>query len=426
MSLNYKKIYNHKEIIFFIFYSTVLLGYLFNEDTLGGAKPDFLYHFIIAEKFNNNFFQTYREFGDINTATTRNSPVFWIIIGFLNKIFSIDTIRFLNTFCSLLISFTLYKCLQLKFYNQKKIFLILLSSTIFLSPTIRSLSIWPYSLIWGLLLFTISIYYFLKFEKSIDKETSFILSRKLLLFLILSSYIYPSFGIFCIYFYFHIYNRFGISKHLFFLLFYSLLLSMPAIYYIFTKDIIKIFNDAQGLGISTSQAFNLSNKIMIISTMFLFFTLPIINWKETLIKLRKANHKVFIFILIFSFINIYFFNFSYIEGGSWGGGFFHKFSNFFFGNNFIFYVIFILSTFIIYSILDKKWENYLLLVLLIAFNPQYTIYNKYFDPLIYILFLNLFHLNLNKHFFNKKYKIFQLYFLFTGYLTLAFLKNYWL
>ena len=165
---------------------------------------------------------------------------------------------------------------------------------------------------------------------------------------------------------------------------------------------------------------------MIISTMFLFFTLPIINWKETLIKLRKANHKVFIFILIFSFINIYFFNFSYIEGGSWGGGFFHKFSNFFFGNNFIFYVIFILSTFIIYSILDKKWENYLLLVLLIAFNPQYTIYNKYFDPLIYILFLNLFQLNMNKHFFNKKYKIFQLYFLFTGYLTVAFLKNYWL
>ena len=160
--------------------------------------------------------------------------------------------------------------------------------------------------------------------------------------------------------------------------------------------------------------------------MFLFFILPIINWRETLIEFKKTNHRTLIFIFIFSFINIYFFNFPYIEGGAWGGGFFHKLSNMFFYNNFVFYISFVLSIFIIYFVLFKKWNNYLLLILLIAFNPQFTIYNKYFDPLIYILFLTLFQLNMDKHFFKKKYKIFQLYFLFIGYLTMAFLKNYWL
>ena len=427
MNSYYKKIFRYKKSIFFIFYFTILLGYFFNEDTLGGAKPDFLYHFILSEKFSNNFFQTLRDFGDKNAAAiTRNSPIFWIIIGFLNKIFSLETIRLLNTLCPILISFVFYKCLQLKYKNQKEIFLILLSSVIFLSPTIRSLSIWPYSLIWGLLLFTISIYFFLKFENNNNEKISFLLSLKLLSCLILSSYIYPSFGIFCIYYYYYFYKKFGISKYFFYLLLYSVLLSLPAIYYIFTKDVLKIFNDAQGLDIELSQAYNLSNKIMIISTMFLFFILPIINWRETLIEFKKTNQKTLIFIFIFSFINIYFFNFPYIEGGSWGGGFFHKLSNMLFYNNFVFYISFVLSIFIIYFVLFKKWNNYLLLILLIAFNPQFTIYHKYFDPLIYMLFLTLFQLNMDKHFFRKKYKIFQLYFLFTGYLTMAFLKNYWL
>ena len=52
------------------------------------------------------------------------------------------------------------------------------------------------------------------------------------------------------------------------------------------------------------------------------------------------------------------------------------------------------------------------------------IYNKYYDPLIYILFLTLFHLDMDRHYFKKKYKHVQLYCLSIGYLTIAFFKNY--
>ena len=422
MNFDYKKLYNYKGLIFFIFYSTILLGFFFNEDSLGGAEHDFSHHYKMSQMFNNDFFQTLEGFN------SRNSPIFWILIAFLNKILTLETIRLLNTLCSLLIVFFLYKCLLLRFKNNNKILLIFLASSIFLSPTIRSLSIWPYSLIWGLLFFTISIYYFLKFKRTIDIRTSFITSVKLLFFLIFSSYIFPSFAVFFIYYFFYIFKKFKLSKNLFFLLIYSFLLSIPAIYYIFDKQILAMFATSQGFGVekgvSLSLSINLSNKIMVISTMFLFFILPIINLKETLIGFKKINYQAFIFMFMFFITNVYFFNFPYIEGGTWGGGFFHKFSNRFFYNNFIFYFVFILSVFTIYSILLKNWNNYLLLILLVLLTPQFTIYNKYYDPLIYILFITLFDLDMNKHYFKKKYKQIQLYSLSIGYLGIALFKSY--
>jgi len=42
-------------LIFFISYLTILSGYLLNEDSLGGAKVDFLYHLNIADNFRYNF-----------------------------------------------------------------------------------------------------------------------------------------------------------------------------------------------------------------------------------------------------------------------------------------------------------------------------------------------------------------------------------
>mgnify|MGYP001168241477 CR=1 FL=1 len=426
MNFKYKKFFNHKEIIFLIFYCTILISFFLNEDSLGGAKHDFLAHYKYSQAFNDNFFQTFKNFG--TTIQTRNSPIFWIIIGFLDKIFTLETIRLLNSLCSLLIAFFLYKCLLLKFKNQKKILLVFLSTIIFLSPTIRSLSIWPYSLIWGLLFFVISIYYFLKSKKITNSKMIFIMSIKALSFLILSSYIHPSFAVFSIYFFFHFFKKFKFSQKLYLLFIYSFLLSIPALYYIFDKQVLEQFTTSQGfgveIGVNFSNSINLSNKIMIISTIFLFFILPVINWNQTLADLKKTNFKICILIFLFFMTNVYFFDYPYIDGGGFGGGFFHKFSNMFFYNNFVFYFVFIFSLFTIYSILVKNWNNYLLLILLVLLTPQFTIYNKYYDPLIYILFITLFELDMNKHYFKKKYKQVQLYSLSIGYLGIALFKNY--
>ena len=163
---------------------------------------------------------------------------------------------------------------------------------------------------------------------------------------------------------------------------------------------------------------------MVILTMFLFFIFPIINIKKILKEIIFIKALPLLIILFFGFLNIYFFNFPYIEGGAFGGGFFHKLSNILFNNNYFFYFTFIVSLFAIYGILSKNFDNLILLIVLILSNPQFTVYNKYFDPLIFILFLTLFKLDIKNHFFKKKYKFIQLYLFSFIYLLIALIKSY--
>ena len=141
----------NKIYIFFLFYLTIFIGFYFDENSLGGAKHDFFFHYGISQQFNINFSDTFLNFGNFEMGMgTRNSPIFWIVIAFFDKLFPFDLLRILNSLVSILIGIYLYKCLALKFKDQNQTALIFLTSVIFLSPTIRSLSIWPYNLIWGL------------------------------------------------------------------------------------------------------------------------------------------------------------------------------------------------------------------------------------------------------------------------------------
>ena len=142
-------------------------------------------------------------------------------------------------------------------------------------------------------------------------------------------------------------------------------------------------------------------------------------FQQVVISQKDKFQNIYSYIFIF-YDKCLFFDYPYINGG----GFFHKFSNMFFYNNFVFYFVFIFLLFTIYYILLKNWNNYLLLILLVLLTPQFTNYNKYYDPLIYILFITLFELDMNKHYFKKKYKKVYLYSLSIGYLGIALFKNY--
>ena len=85
--------------LYSLFYSTILLGFYFNEDSLGGAKADFLYHYNISEKFSENFFfLTFNAYGtNADGMNARNSPVFWILISYLNNFVSSEFLRLINS-----------------------------------------------------------------------------------------------------------------------------------------------------------------------------------------------------------------------------------------------------------------------------------------------------------------------------------------
>ena len=408
--------------VFFIFYLTVLFGFYFNEDNLGAAASDSIYHFNIVQKFNENFSETFTNFGKHEFELgTRNSPIFWIFMSLLNKFIAIDLIRLLNTLTIFATAIIFYKCLQIKYKNFSHLYLVVLSTMIFLSPSLRSLSIWPYSLGWGLLFFTISIYYYLKFQNYFNLKNSLII----LINVIIASYIYPSFAVFYLFYFYKIIEKQKNISLIIKLLLISFICFIPCLLYLLSIDILTIFDKSQGVGasegIATSALYlNVSNKILIIGSIILYLLMPVLNLKEIFNELRNIKKLTLISILVFCLVNIYFFNFPH---ATWGGGFFHKLSNYTFENDYLFYVFSTLSVLIIYLVVEKKFSNYLLLFLLILYNPQFTLYVKYFDPLIYVLFLTLFDFNLKKHFFNKTYAVYQFYFVIVFYYIVVYSKN---
>ena len=242
---------------------------------------------------------------------------------------------------------------------------------------------------------------------------------RILINVIFAAYIYPSFSVFYIFYFFKIINRTKNTVLAIKILFLSFVLSLPCLIYLVSTDFLKIFESSQGVGVSVTQSLNISNKILIIGTMILYFLMPIINIKEVFHKINTINKNYLFMVFVFCLTNIYFFNFPH---STWGGGFFHKVSNIIFDNNYLFFAFSILSIFFIYSIIEKNFNNYLLLITLILFNPQLTIYVKYFDPLIFILFLTLFDFNLKKHFFEKTYAIYQFYSVIFFYYLVVYIK----
>ena len=321
---------NHKIIlIFFLFYLLIFFGFYLNEDSLGGAQNDFNYHYNITLSFMKNFSDSFRDFGTQGSFMgTRNSPVFWIILSQISKIFSYDILRMLNSSASIFICLYFFKCLKIRFKHFDSFVLMLIACVVFLSPTVRSLSIWPYSLIWGLLFFVISIYHFLKFlneKREIEKFKQSLIS---IFFVVIGAYIYPAFGIFFTFYLVNFFLKYNFKKKFFLILFFSFFLAIPFLYYIFSKDVIAAFGSAQGMYMDNFNTFNISNKILIISTMIFFFIAPVLNFeliKKEIIGLKSLE--IFI-LIIFCFINIYYFNYPEYDSG-FGGGFFINFQIFF-------------------------------------------------------------------------------------------------
>ena len=118
------------------------------------------------------------------------------------------------------------------------------------------------------------------------------------------------------------------------------MLSIPAIYFLVSKDFYLFVNEPFDVDLSTK--YNFSNKIIIISSMFFLFFLPFISKRNIFFEKEffNFNYKLLI-VLLFVLINIYFFNFLTRSGG--GGGIFFQTSNILFGNYILLFIIFSLS-----------------------------------------------------------------------------------
>lgn len=327
-------------------------------------------------------------------------------MSFIEDIFSNDLVtRLLFLHINLFLIPIFFFCLRLKFPSIKKKISLLITCVIFLSPTFRSLTIWPDSRILGIL-FTLGVLFYLKFIKK-----NFLFKYAILntFFIVLASYISPNFSVFSIFFLFQFLKKISINK-IILLVIINFLLSLPALYYLF---FLKVFfltaGKTPGLqGESVSLDFNFSNKILIISSIVFFHLMIFIKEKEIYLKMSNLFKKKIIFLIILFYLVILVF-FDYLPIFT-GGGVFFQLSHYLLNGNEIFFLISFISLVFIFSLCIKNLNNFIILSLLVLSNLQLTIYHKYYEPLVLILFFLLLETNLNfKNYFNNKKNLIYFY-----------------
>ena len=73
--------------------------------------------------------------------------------------------------------------------------------------------------------------------------------------------------------------------------------------------------------------------------------------------------------------------------------------------------------------LDYK-QNLLIFIILILMVPQFSVYHKYYDPLVLILFFTLLNTSLNLKFFKNKFNIIYLFVFYVVFISMRVIKNY--
>ena len=371
-----KQIKNNSQILsFIILYSTVIFGFYLDENITSGPKLDFYHMLKQVSEFENNFLGTLLNYDQIEHHT-RISPIFVLIIFFFKKVFTdMDILRFFFLNILILNQFFFYLCLKelySKFISTKKLFLI--SLVIFISPSFRANIIWPESAMLGLLFFLIGLYFFLKNNNQFNTK-NVVLN---ILFVALASYIRPSYCLFAIYFFLDLLIKKKNIKIILLSISLNVLLSLPAIYYVF---FLKIFFITSG-GLS----FNYFNKIGIILSIIFFHLFPFLIYKQFNLNFLKNTKIILVSLIVSIFIIL---NFDYRLDYS-GGGILLHFSNFIFDNNFLFYFFVPILIFLTIELINKnKLNNFIIILILLLINPQYHIFHKYYDPLVIVLAFTL-------------------------------------
>ena len=401
-------------LIFILLYLSLIVGFYFNEDSTGGAFLDYRGQKGVSEAFAINFNNTFLNYDNF---ATRHSPVLIVFLSFFEKInLSDNLIRIIHLHILLVLPFIFYLILIEKFKYIEKKYLLLIVGLVFLSPTFRSLSIWPDSRLLGLSIFSLSILFYLFFLRSNQLKYCFFN----IIFCAFSAYISPNFSVFSIYFFYFFCKKYGyFSRELIYIILTNILLSLPALYYLFVLDVNFLTKTA---AITEKKNFiffnNIANQILIIPSIIFFYFLPFVLTNILNLNFKNITSKIIISLLIFIICLIYFdYKFSYT-----GGGIFFKTSYYLFENNYIFYLMSYISLLFLFLILSNKFENYLIFLLILLSNPQISIYHKYYDPFLIIILFSLVNIDIDmKKIMKFKTNVF-IYLYFTMFLIIGFFK----
>ena len=393
-----------------LLFLSIIFSYIISEDTLGGAKQDYYTYENFIYLFADDFINTFKNYPSYEF--TRNSPFFYIIFSQLYKLgLDLNTLRHLNVISAFFIVYLFYECLKIKFPKVNIFSLQLFSFILFLSPTIRSLTVWPYPIFYAYIFFLVSIKYYLLFQDDKKNKTKNALLN--VFFIAIASYITPNFCVFAIYFTYKFFLEFKFTRYFQYILLLNFFLALPGFIYFHGFDYY-LFKVSVS-DVSSSMRFNIFNKIVIISSLIFFYYIPFVNNKiinKTTYVFKNIKNEYFL--ILFFLICTFFFNF---PSGFFGGGVFYHLSQKILNNNLLLFLIFGLSLILFKGAKLFKIENIILFVCMILYNLQVSIYHKYFDPLLLFVFLFLLEKNQIKNhrsFLNITKNFYILYLIFLG------------
>ena len=399
-----------KTIIYILFILSLFVGLIFQENSAGGAIHDINHLLPYIDKFQEGFKTgMYYYLNNINI----HSPFFFILISYLNNLFNnIFYTEILYILTSSVLPILFYRILKIKFdYNKNLLFLV--SCLIFISPYFRSSAIWLLGDNLALIFFSISIIYYLKFSNDRNNRNFYLCITAI----IICCYIRYYYALFYFFYLFSVYREIN-NKFLFILLTYSFFISIPAFFYIYL--IVNNYNFIDT--VYTYSKLNYFGNIFTILSIILFYIFPFITSDLKTIKKHYLENKKEIIFLSFPLIIIYFldiiFNNNLIDFSPLGGGVFIKLLNLIeLDLKISLLTISIISILILnFYLRTKLIKNYTLMALFILSFPMYTLFQKYFDPLIYIFLFGLITFSEKKCLLNiNKSKLLSIYLYFLSF-----------
>jgi len=377
---------NKKILIYLFFILTLFIGFYLGENSSGGAKIDFDILFPYIQNFANDFkigFEIYVN----NSSTLLHSPIFYIAASFLLKLFSeLIYVNIIYIFISALLPYFFYQIIKHN-YKLNNDYVFYLSLIIFVSPYFRSSSIWMLGDNLSLIFFALSIFFFIKSSQSKNEISSFFLC---IFFLILCCYIRYYYALFSIY-YLSIFYKHLNKKHFFYLVLFSFLLSIPALTYFYF-----IFQNYNFLGtVNNFGKINLYSNGLIILSISLFYLIPLIYNDRLLVFKYLKDKKIYFFLIFFSLILLFVFDYfsliEIIEFSPRGGGVFLKLIQYLNLDEKLFLSILAFPTIVVldYLFQGKRLMNYFIFLILLLSLPLFTLYQKYLDPLIFLIIFGL-------------------------------------
>ena len=373
---------NRKPVVYILFYITFIISFYFGENSSGGAFIDSSRMETYLNEIGANFKNGIMLFIDTKMV---HSPIFYIIKSILEN--------FLNKLSSDLIFLTLgffipvifYSILKKQFRGLDKNLLFAISLVLYFSPYLRSSAVWATNDNIAVLFFVLSLSKFLTFTKKKDNNLKDIFLS--LFYLIIAAYIRQYYIIIAAAYAVLLFRKIEIKNFLFLILFNSILI-IPMIFYTY-----KYLLSSSDYVIKGFAKPDLIFSPLVFFTMYLFYIFPFFFQSENYDKLKKFFKDKVIFFFIVTIIFILLFFYYELPQNKYGGGMIYKISQLINSNLFFIFLSY-MGAILISLTINFNFKNLLVLLIFCFMFPFATIYQKYFDPLMIIIFFGMINSNL--------------------------------